>query len=139
MFIPAGEGHELVKKSNLAQTASGFIRIDDYCRIEGIEGWYAVGDAAALEGPAWKAKQGHIAEMMAGNAAFNASVEHSGLQERMKGYKDHLNILCVMDMGDGAGFVFKNSDREIFLSMPLVGHWLKTSWGYYYKLSKVWL
>jgi sulfide:quinone oxidoreductase len=139
MFIPASDGHEAVRKSNLPQNSSGFIRIDNYCRIEGVKGWYAVGDAAALEGPEWKAKQGHLAELMANNAAFNASVEHCGRKNVMKGYQTHLNILCVMDMGDGAGFVYKNSQRELFIPMPVVGHWLKKSWGYYYKLSKLWL
>ena len=75
MFIAAGEGHELIKRSNLAQNEAGFIGIDDFCRIKDTGGWYAIGDAAALEGPEWKAKQGHIAELMAGNAAFNAAVD----------------------------------------------------------------
>jgi len=139
MFIPAGEGDAVIRRSNLPQNIAGFICIDDYCRIEGIKGWYAVGDAAALEGPEWKAKQGHIAELMAGNAACNAAIEHSGRQAAMKGYQAHLNVLCMMDMGDGAGFVYKNSLREVFIPMPIVGHWLKQSWGHYYKLSKLWI
>ncbi len=139
MFIPAGEGHEIIKKSNLPQNNAGFIRIDNFCRIEGVRGWYAVGDTAALEGPDWKAKQGHIAELMANNAAMNAAIEHMGHQGEMKGYQAHLNVLCVMDMGDGAGFVYRNSIREVFIPMPVVGHWLKQSWGHYYKLSKLWL
>jgi sulfide:quinone oxidoreductase len=139
MFIPAGEGHEIIRKSNLPQNNAGFIRIDDYCRIEGVPGWYAVGDSAALEGPEWKAKQGHVAELMANNAAGNAAIEHLGRQNTLKGYQAHLNVLCVMDMGDGAGFVYKNSLREVFIPLPVVGHWLKKSWGHYYKLSKLWL
>ncbi len=139
MFISAGEGHEIISSSNLPQNSAGFLRIDDYCQIEGVAGWYAIGDAAALEGPEWKAKQGHIAELMAGNAASNAAMEHLGRQGEMKGYQTHLNVLCVMDMGDGAGFVYKNSVREVFIPMPVVGHWLKQSWGNYYKLSKLWL
>ena len=139
MFIPAGEGHEIIRKSNLPQNSAGFVRIDDYCRIEGLKGWYAVGDAAALEGPDWKAKQGHIAELMANNAACNAAIEHLGRQGAMKGYQAHLNVLCVMDMGDGAGFVYKNSVKEVFIPMPVVGHLLKQSWGHDYKLSKMWL
>jgi len=139
MFIPAGEGDAVIRRSNLPQNSAGFICIDDYCRIEGIKGWYAVGDAAALEGPEWKAKQGHIAELMAGNAACNAAIEHSGRQGAMKGYQAHLNVLCMMDTGDGAGFVYKNSLREVFIPMPIVGHWLKQSWGHYYKLSKLWI
>ena len=139
MFIPAGEGDEIIKASTLPQNSAGFICIDNFCRINGISGWYAVGDAAALEGPEWKAKQGHIAELMAKNAAWNAAIEHLGRHGDMKGYQAHLNVLCVMDMGDGAGFVFRNTIRELFIPMPVVGHWLKKSWGHYYKLSKLWL
>ena len=139
MFIAAGSGHEAIQSSNLPKSDAGFIRIDNFCRIEGLSGWYAVGDVAALEGPDWKAKQGHLAELMAGNAACNASVEHLGQKGEMKGYQKHLTILCVMDMGDGAGFVYKNSAIEIFIPMPVVGHWLKKGWGHYYKLSKRWL
>jgi sulfide:quinone oxidoreductase len=136
MFIPAGDGHEIVKASDLAKNDAGFIRIDDFCRIEGVGGWYAIGDVAALDGPEWKAKQGHLAEQMAANAAFNSAVEHLGRQGALKGYQHHLHILCVMDMGDGAGFVYRDASREFFIPMPLFGHWLKKSWGYYYKLSK---
>jgi sulfide:quinone oxidoreductase len=136
MFIPAGTGHEIVNASNLPKNAGGFIRIDDYCRIEGVSMWYAIGDVAALEGPDWKAKQGHLAELMAENASYNASLEHLGRQGAMKGYQCHLNILCVMDMGDGAGFIYKDGAREIFIPLPVIGHWLKKSWGLYYKLSK---
>jgi len=139
MFIPAGEGDELIKASNLPQNSSGFICIDNFCRIDGISGWYAVGDAAALEGPDWKAKQGHIAELMANNAAVNAAIEHAGQKGAIKGYQEHLNVVCVMDMGDSAGFVYRNTVRELFIPMPVVGHWLKKSWGHYYKLSKRWL
>ncbi|MEI8186339.1 MAG: FAD-dependent oxidoreductase [Chlorobiaceae bacterium] len=139
MFIPAGNGNTIIKASNLPQNEAGFIRIDNFCRIVGVSGWYAVGDGAALEGPEWKAKQGHVAELMANNAACNAAIEHARHKGAMKGYQKHLNILCVMDMGDGAGFVYKNSFREIFIPMPVVGHWLKKSWGHYYKLSKLWL
>lgn len=74
MFIPAGDGLEFIKTSDLPQNNAGFICINDFCEIEGVEGWYAIGDAAALEGPDWKAKQGHIAEVMARNAAHNSAI-----------------------------------------------------------------
>jgi sulfide:quinone oxidoreductase len=137
MFIPAGEGHEVIKASDLPLNDAGFVRIDDFCRVSGVSGWYAVGDAAALEGPEWKAKQGHIAEFMAECAANNCSVEHLALEEPMRGYQEHLNVLCVMDTGDGAGFVFRNGRRQMFIPLPVVGHWLKKAWGVYYKLSKM--
>jgi sulfide:quinone oxidoreductase len=52
-----------------------------------------------------------------------------------KGYQAHLNILCVMDMGNGAAFVYRDSKREIMIPMPIVGHWLKKAWGTYAKLT----
>ncbi|MBN2870709.1 MAG: FAD-dependent oxidoreductase [Campylobacterales bacterium] len=137
MFIPAGDGLELIKNSNLPQNGAGFVRINNYCEIEGVEGWYAIGDAAALEGPDWKAKQGHIAEVMARNAAHNSAVDAGLKSGEKKTYQDHLNILCVMDMGNGAGFVYRDDKKALLIPMPIVGHWLKIFWGWYYKLSKM--
>jgi sulfide:quinone oxidoreductase len=137
MFIPAGNGMELIKESDLPQNAAGFIRINNYCEIEGVKGWYAIGDVAALEGPDWKAKQGHIAEVMARNAAHNSAVSLELKSGEKKGYKDHLNILCVMDMGNGAGFVYRDDKKALLIPMPIVGHWMKIGWGWYYKMSKM--
>jgi sulfide:quinone oxidoreductase len=137
MFIPAGNGMDLIKESDLPQNAAGFIRINDYCEIEGVKGWYAIGDVAALEGPDWKAKQGHIAEVMARNAAHNSAVSLGLKSGEKKGYKDHLNILCVMDMGNGAGFVLRDGKKALLIPLPIIGHWLKIGWGWYYKMSKM--
>lgn len=137
MFIPAGDGLELIKNSDLPQNNAGFVRIDNYCEIEGVKGWYAIGDAAALEGPDWKAKQGHIAEVMARNAAHNSAIDTGLKSGEKKTYQDHLNILCVMDMGNGAGFVYRDDKKALLIPMPIVGHWLKIFWGWYYKLSKM--
>jgi sulfide:quinone oxidoreductase len=140
MFIPAGSGHDVLLSSDLPRNAAGFIRIDETCRIEGMGGWYAIGDAAALEGPDWKAKQGHIAEAMARVTAHNLSIDHLGRRRSKKSYKKALNILCLMDMGRGAGLVFRNDSKSFMLPMPGFGHWLKRLWGYYYKASKLgWL
>jgi sulfide:quinone oxidoreductase len=136
MFIPAGAGLPVIRHSVLPQNEAGFIRIDNNCRVEGLKGWYAIGDAAALEGPDWKAKQGHVAELMAECAATNAAIEHLNMPGEMKGYQEHLNVLCVMDTGDGAGFVYRDSKKQMMIPMPVVGHWLKKAWGNYYKLTK---
>jgi sulfide:quinone oxidoreductase len=71
VFIPAGDGHPVVRASDLPRNEAGFVRIDGCCEVVGRDGVYAVGDAAALEGPEWRAKQGHIAEVMARTAASN--------------------------------------------------------------------
>lgn len=137
MFIPAGDGHSVIKSSDLPLNEVGFIRINNYCQIEDVEGWYAIGDVAALQGPDWKAKQGHIAEVMARNSAHNSAIA-SGLKSgTLNGYQEHLTILCVMDMGNGAGFVYRNDHKAMLIPMPVIGHWMKIAWGWYYKWSKM--
>jgi len=113
MYIPAGDGHDVVKASDLPTNAAGFVAINDYSEviIDGeVSNVYAAGDVAALEGPDWRAKQGHVAEVMAKNIAFNMAARDTGSTER-KGYQEHLNILCVMDTGTGAGFVYRDDKR----------------------------
>ena len=136
MFIPAGDGHDIIQNSDLPKNGAGFIKIDDFCCVDGFEDVYAVGDIAAIEGPQWRAKQGHIAEVMARNVAHNIKVKesHKGAQ---KGYAEHLNILCVMDSGDGAAFVYRDDKKAAMIPMPLFGHWLKKGWGKYCRLSKL--
>lgn len=137
MFIPAGNGQQLLKESNLPLNGAGFIRINDFCEVEGVQGWYAIGDVAEILGPDWKAKQGHIAEVMARNAAHNSAITFGFKSGEKKGYKNHLNILCVMDMGNGAGFVYRDDTKALLIPMPIVGHWMKIGWGWYYKMSKM--
>lgn len=137
MFIPAGDGHPVIKSSDLPLNEAGFIRINNYCQVEDIEGWYAIGDVAALQGPDWKAKQGHIAEVMARNSAHNSAIELGLKSGTFKGYQEHLTILCVMDMGNGAGFVYRNDKKAMLIPMPVIGHWMKIAWGWYYKYSKM--
>jgi sulfide:quinone oxidoreductase len=136
MFIPAGDGHDVIRNSDLNLNEAGFVKINDYCEAEGFEKVYAIGDSAALEGPDWRAKQGHIAEVMARNTAHNIDVEEKGTGEK-KGYKDHLNILCVMDSGDGAAFVYRDNKGGKMIPLPIIGHWLKKGWGWYCRNSKL--
>ena len=136
MFIPANAGHPVFKNSDLPLTEAGFVKIDPYCRVEGFDNVWAVGDSAAIDGPDWRAKQGHIAEVMARNTAHNIQVADRGEGE-MQEYLHHLNILCVMDSGDGAAFVYRDDNRGLMIPMPFVGHWLKKAWGFYCKYSKL--
>ncbi len=144
MYIPALQGHDIFyNASDLPLSEAGFVKIDDYQEVQFDEGEklskthvYAVGDSSALEGPGWKAKQGHIAEVMARNLVFNIVEKEKGSEKR-KGYKEHLNILCVMDSGDGAAFVYRNHDKEVIFPLPVIGHWMKKGWGWYFKNSKL--
>jgi sulfide:quinone oxidoreductase len=136
MFIAAGAGPALLKNSDLPLSDAGFIKIDNFGQVPDFPNVYAIGDVAALEGPDWIAKQGHIAELMGRNAAYNIIENEKGSNNR-KGYQEHLNILCVMDTGNGAAFVFRDGSRAFMIPMPVVGHWMKKGWGVYSKLTKV--
>ena len=136
LFIPASAGHSVLAASDLPLSAAGFVKINDHCQVPGVSNVFAIGDIAALEGPEWTAKQGHIAELMGRNAAFNILQTERGATAR-KGYQEHLNIICVMDSGNGAAFVFRNRFRSFVIPMPFIGHWMKKGWGVYAKWTKV--
>lgn len=136
IFIPAGDGHKIIKASTLPLNGAGFIKINELCRVKGLKHVYAIGDAAEIAGPKWAAKQGHIAEVMAEVAAYNAHQEFVGKGKR-KSYWEKLHIICVMDSGDGAAFIMRTNKRELIIPMPIVGHWLKKAWGFYFKNSKL--
>jgi len=136
MFISAGTGPAVLQNSDLPLSEAGFVKIDNYGQVVGYSDVFAIGDIAALQGPEWIAKQGHIAELMARNAAFNIMEIENGSSKR-RGYQEHLNILCVMDTGNGAAFVFRNGTRAFMIPMPVVGHWLKNGWGVYARLTKL--
>jgi sulfide:quinone oxidoreductase len=136
LFIPGGDGHPALKNSKLPLNETGFVRIDDHCKVEGFDHIYAAGDVAELGGPDWAAKQGHTAEVMAQVAAYNIHQTILGESKR-KGYLHHLNIICVMDSGDGAAFVYRKNDKSMMIPMPVFGHWMKQGWGFYFKHSKM--
>jgi sulfide:quinone oxidoreductase len=136
MFIAAGTGPAFLRNSDLPLSEAGFIKIENTCQVIGCSNVFAIGDIAAIEGPEWIAKQGHIAELMGRNAAYNITeIERGGY--RRKGYQEHLNILCVMDTGDGAAFIFRDGKKAFMIPMPILGHWMKKGWGVYSRLTKL--
>ena len=136
MFISAGRGHGIIADSGLPLSEAGFVVTNEYNEIEGFEGIYAIGDTASLMGPEWRAKQGHVAEVMARNVAYNI-FQHMQRIDSKKSYMEHLNILCVMDTGNGAAFVYRDNKGGKMIPMPLVGHWMKKGWGWYCRNSKL--
>jgi len=136
IFISGGAGHKVITESKLPVNDAGFIKIDETCVVEGFPNTYAIGDIAAMPDLPWAAKQGHIAEVMADVATFNMHHKLTGSEKRKK-YVDKLEIVCMMDTGDGAALVMRNHKKEFMLPLPIVGHWLKKGWGFYYKNSKL--
>jgi sulfide:quinone oxidoreductase len=136
MFISAGTGHTVIEASGLPLSETGFVLTNEYNEVEGFEGIYAIGDSASLKGPDWRAKQGHVAEVMARNTAYNI-FQHAQRIDSKKGYLEHINILCVMDTGNGAAFVYRNEKGGKMFPLPIVGHWMKKGWGWYCRNSKL--
>ncbi len=136
MFISAGTGHKILRESGLPLSEAGFVVTDYYNEIEGFEGIYVIGDSVSLMGPEWRAKQGHVAEVMARNVAYNIFQKMQRIDSKQS-YEHHLNILCVMDIGNGAAFVYRDNKRGLMIPMPVIGHWMKQGWGWYCKNSKL--
>ena len=136
IYVPANAGHPLAQTMGLPVSDAGFVLIDQHCRVEGHDDLWAIGDAARLEGPEWKAKQGHVAEAMGKIVAHNLDVLENGREEALQGYGEHLSILCVMDTGDGATIVYRDDETSRMVPAPVVGHWMKKAWGTYWKKSK---
>lgn len=136
LFISGGDGLPLIKESDLPLNETGFIKINEMCRVENYPNIYAIGDAAAIIDHPWAAKQGHVAEVMADVSTYNFHQQQTGKGKR-KSYWEKLHIICVMDSGDGAAFVMRTSKKDFMIPMPVVGHWLKKGWGWYYRQSKM--
>ena len=136
MFISAGTGHSVLADSGLPLSDAGFVVTNVYNEIEGFEGIYAIGDSASLLGPEWRAKQGHVAEVMAKNVAYNIFNAMQNIDSK-RSYINHLNILCMMDTGNGAALVYRNEKGGTIIPLPVIGHWLKKGWGWYCRHSKL--
>jgi sulfide:quinone oxidoreductase len=136
VFLPAGDGHPVVKASDLPRNEAGFVQADEGCAVPGHPGVWAIGDAAALLGPDWRAKQGHVAEVMARTMAANVAAAEAGRPER-RSYLPRLGLTCLLDTGNGAAFVHRDEAVQRLIPLPFVGHWAKEAWGAYYKASKL--
>ncbi len=136
VFIAGGSGHKIFADSGLPLSEAGFVKTLPTCQVEGHTNIFAIGDSAELLGPKWASKQGHLAEIMAETAAYNAHQQITGTNQT-KTYIDKISIVCVMDSGDGAAWVARTKTKETMVMLPIVGHWLKKGWGFYYKNSKL--
>ncbi len=135
VYISGGKGLKVIEESGLPLNEAGFIEINELVRVEGHRNIYAIGDAAAIIDHPWAAKQGHVAEVMADVATynFNNSMKHI---DKRKSYWEKLHIVCVMDSGDAAAFIIRTEKKEWMIMLPVVGHWMKKAWGWYYKNTK---
>lgn len=143
LFTPGMQGHPVFQKSDLPLSDAGFVPINDFCQadpiddtchLEDIDNCYVIGDSAYFRGPEWRAKQGHLAEAMARNVATNIALKESG-KIQTETFNQHLNIMCVMDLGKDAAFIYRDEHKAI-APIGRWAHWAKLAWEKYYKLNK---
>jgi len=46
-----------------------------------------------------------------------------------------VNIVCLMDTGNGAASVFRDDRQQRLVPLPVVGQWLQKGWALYYQAS----
>ncbi|MFH1463655.1 MAG: hypothetical protein ABIO70_04640 [Pseudomonadota bacterium] len=46
-------------------------------------------------------------------------------------------VRFLMDVGNGAALVARDTRKARILVLPIVGRWLERAWGWYWKLSKL--
>jgi len=132
MFMPGITGSDWFDHTGLARSPGGLLRADEYCRADGAERVYVVGDAGSYAGPDWLPKQGHTAENQARAAARNLLRELSGSAPERR-FKPEL--ICIVDLHDSA-ILITRSERRNRVSPPLrVLHWIKRAFERNYTRS----
>ncbi|MDC0834648.1 FAD/NAD(P)-binding oxidoreductase [Geitlerinema sp. CS-897] len=134
VFTPGMTGNPVLKNSDLPLTEAGFVPVSDTAQVKDLENCYAIGDSSFFEGPAWRARQGHLAELMARTAAENIA-RQTREQFPRASFREEMHILCVMDLGDEAVFVYRDDEKAI-APRGAWARWAKLAWEKYYKLNK---
>ena len=135
-FIPARTGRPEYRAWGLPVNEANFLKADGGGRVEGFDNIFAVGDAATLHGPKWRAKQGHLAEVMARTAIHNIDAHAKGGHGK-HAYVHHVTILCLMDTGKQGVLVYRDARHQLMLPLFHLGHLMKQAWGFYYKNTKL--
>lgn len=135
VFTPGMTGTPILKQSDLPLTAAGFVTVSDTAQVEGFETCYAIGDSSYFEGPAWRARQGHLAEVMARTASENIARQEQGAAATAT-FREEINLLCIMDTGKEGVFVYRDEKREM-APRGAWARWAKLAWEKYYKLNKL--
>jgi sulfide:quinone oxidoreductase len=135
VFTPGMTGTPILKQSDLPLTIAGFVTVSDTTQVDGFETCYAIGDSSYFEGPDWRARQGHLAEVMARTAAENIARQARG-EAAIASFREEINLLCIMDTGKEGVFVYRDENREI-APRGAWARWAKLAWEKYYKLNKL--
>ncbi len=129
LFMPGMTGNKWFDNTELPRSEGGMIKADKYCRAEGWDKVYVVGDSGSFPGPEWLPKQAHMADLQAGAAAANLLLELEG-KPPSETYKAEL--ICIVDSCKSGIFIARTHKYNIVLPSSRLFHWIKRGFEWWY-------
>lgn len=111
-FMPGLTGPAWLEASGLPLSPGGFVRVDDACRVPGVERVYVAGDSGSFPGPDWLPKQAHIADLQGEAAAKNLL---SDLRGRPAQHTFKHELVCIVDTLAGGILIYRSPKRSLLL------------------------
>ena len=129
LFMPGMTGNKWFDDTELPRSEGGLIKADKYCRVEGWDSVYVVGDSGSFPGPDWLPKQAHMADLQAKAAAENLLMGFAG-KPPSETFKAEL--LCIVDCNKSGIFVARTNKRSVMLPRMRMFHWVKRVFEWWY-------
>ncbi len=122
LFMPGMTGNAWFDQTELPRSPGGLLKADAYCRVEGSDHVYVVGDSGSFPGPDWMPKQAHMADLQAAAAAQNLL---AGLRGQAATATFKVELLCIIDALSQGTLVWRTPERNIILPPMRLLHWAK--------------
>ena len=129
LFMPGLTGPQWIASTGLPKSEGGFIKADQFCRVEGFVDTYVAGDAGSFPGPDWLPKQAHMADLQAKAASGNLVLGLAG-KDPEKTPKPEL--ICIVDTLDKGFMVYRDPKRSVMLPGSRMFHWSKRAFERHY-------
>lgn len=136
IHVSAREGSALLQNSGLPLNEAGFVKVHTTGQVVGHGFIFGAGDTIDFDGPKWKSKQGHMAEVQAETVAKNIR-DHAMEKPLQHSFANKVNIICLMDFGNAGAFILRNDEKQIAWYLHSPGHFFKWAWGIYFKAVKL--
>lgn len=129
LFMPGMTGNLWFDNTDLPRSEGGLLKADAFCRVEGFDKVYVVGDSGSFPGPEWMPKQAHMADLQAKTAAANLLAELAG-RPATKTFR--VELLCIIDSYNKGMLVARTEKRNFIWPSMLAMHWIKRYFEWMY-------
>ncbi len=129
LFMPGLTGPDWLENSELPRSPGGFIRADEYCRVEGMERVFVAGDSGSFPGPDWMPKQAHMADLQAKAASQNLLL---ALDDQEPVASPKTELICIVDTIDAGILIYRDLQRSWLLPSSRLFHWVKRMFETHY-------